>query len=109
MLIPMRSLPPALKLRATLPGAKRLSLFIMALVLSLSAYSLVAQETPASAPRPSAVVTLGDQSLFTIKTPIGPYTPEARASGTSIHLEQVRRDTSHNPEDIHAEDRLGAT
>ena len=112
MLIPLRGLASTLKLRA-LPGAKRINLFIMALVLSLSAYSLIAQEpsapTPEPTPQPSAVVTLGDQTLFTIKTPIGPYTPEARASGTSIRLEQLRRDTSHNPEDIHAEDRLGAT
>ena len=112
MLIPMRSLTSILKLRA-LPGAKPINLFIMALVLSLSAYSLVAQETPAPtpepAPQPSAVVTLGDQTLFTIKTPIGPYTPQARASGTSTRLKQVMKDGSHNPADIHTEERLGAT
>ena len=114
MLIQTHGLASIPMLRA-LSRAKRINLFIMVLVLSLSAYSLVAQEpsaptlAPEPTPQPSAVVTLGDQTLFPIKTPIGPYTPEARASGTSIRLEQMRRDTSHNPEDIHAEDRLGAT
>jgi hypothetical protein len=79
MPIPMRSLASLLKLRA-LPGAKRIILFVIALALSLSAHCLVAQEPPVSTPQPSAVVTLGDQSLFTIQTAIGPYTPEAPAS-----------------------------
>ena len=110
MLIQTHGLASILMLRA-FTRAKRIGPFIMGLVLSLSSYSLVAQEPliPTPTPQPSAVVTLGDQSLFTIKTSIGPYSPEARASGISTRLEHIRRDTSHNPEDIHGEERLGAT
>jgi small-conductance mechanosensitive channel len=109
MLIPMRSLASALKPRA-LPGAKRIRLFAITLALSLLTHSLAAQITPESAPPPpSAAVKLGDRTLFTINTPIGSATAEARAAGASARLEQVMRDHSHKPEDIHTVEYPGFT
>ncbi len=106
MLIQTRSLASLLKPRVL---SKRIHLFVIALVLSLSAHSLAAQESSEPAPPPPGVVTLGDQTVFTIKTPVGPYTPQARASGTSTRLKQVMQDKNHDPKDIHTLEHLGAT
>ncbi len=110
MLIQTRSLASLLKPRV-LSRENRIYLFVIALVLSLSAHSLTAQTPPESAPPPPppAAVTLGDQTLFTIKTPVGSYSAETRAAGTSARLKQVMKDPTHDPGEVHTIDRLGAT
>jgi small-conductance mechanosensitive channel len=89
--------------------AKPRILFAIALALSLLTHSLAAQITPESAPTPSAEVRLGDRALFTINTPIGSATAEARAAGASARLYQVMRDDSQKPEDIHTVEYPGFT
>jgi len=90
--------------------AKPRLLFAIALALSLLTHSLTAQITPESAPPPpSAAVTLGDRTLFTINTPIGSATAAARAAGVSARLAQVMHDHSQNPEDIHTVEYPGVT
>ncbi|RSL16882.1 mechanosensitive ion channel-like protein [Edaphobacter aggregans] len=113
MLIPTRNSSSLRMLRAkrNLLVAKRGALFAIALALSLLAHSLAAQITPESVPppQPSAAVTLGDRTLFTINTPIGSTTAKARAVGVSARLEQVMRDHSRKPEDIHTVENPGVT
>jgi len=112
MLTPMCSFAPLFLFhtKRKLIIAKYCFLFAMALALSLLTHSLAAQITPESAPPPpSAEVKLGDRTLFTINTPIGSATAQARAAGASARLEQVRRDHSHNPEDIHTVEYPGVT
>jgi small-conductance mechanosensitive channel len=112
MLIPMRSFAPlsVFHTKRKLIVAKHRILFAITLALSLLAHSLAAQITPESAPPPpSAAVTLGDRTLFTINTPIGSATAEARAAGASARLYQVMRDDSHKPEDIHTVEYPGFT
>ncbi len=112
MLIPMRSFAPlsVFHTKRKLIVAKHRILFAITLALSLLAHSLAAQITPESAPPPpSAAVTLGDRTLFTINSPIGSATAEARAAAVSARLEQVMRDDSHKPEDIHTVEYPGVT
>ncbi|HEY6377071.1 MAG TPA: mechanosensitive ion channel family protein [Edaphobacter sp.] len=112
MLTPMCSFAPLFLFhtKRKLIIAKRRILFAIALALSLLTHNLAAQITPESAPPPpSAAVTLGDRTLFTINTPIGSATAEARAAGASARLEQVMRDDSHKPEDIHTVEYPGFT
>jgi small-conductance mechanosensitive channel len=113
MLIPMRSFFAPLSVFHTkrkLIVAKHRFLFAIALALVLLTHSLAAQITPESAPPPpSAAVTLGDRTLFTINAPIGSATAEARAAGVSARLYQVMRDESHKPEDIHTVEYPGFT
>ncbi len=99
-----------LRTKRNLIVAKHSILLAIALALSLFTHSLAAQITPESAPPPpSGAVTLGDHTLFTINTPIGSATAAARAAGASAHLEQVMRDHSHKPEDIHTVEYPGVT
>ena len=97
-----------LRTKLNLIVAKHSILFAIALVLSLLTHSLAGQITPESAPPPSPV-TLGDRTLFTINTPIGSTTAAARAAGVSARLEQVMRDDSRKPEDIHTVENPGVT
>jgi small-conductance mechanosensitive channel len=112
MLTPMCSFAPlfAFHRKRKLAVAKHSFLFAIALALSLLTHSLAAQITPESAPpAPSAAVTLGGRTLFTINTPIGSATAAARAAGASAHIYQVMRDDNHKPEDIHTVEYPGVT
>jgi small-conductance mechanosensitive channel len=111
MLTPMCSFAPlsVFHKKRKLAIAKHRILFAIALALSVLTPGLAAQITPETAPPPSAAVTLGDRTLFTINTPIGSTTAEARAAAVSASLEQVMRDDNRKPEDIHTVEYPGVT
>ena len=69
---------------------------------ALSSPKALADATPPQSPSESSNVTLGDQTLFTIHTSIGPFTAAERASAAGIRLKQLMKDVHSNPHDIHS-------
>ena len=96
--------------KRNLLAAQRSALFAIALALSLITHTVAAQTPPAETPPPTPYpVTLGDQTLFTVLTPIGPISAQTRAANASARLKEVMEDESHKPEDIHTVEYPGAT
>ncbi len=112
MLIQTRSfaLLGIFRTKRNLLAAQRSTLFAIALALSLITHTVAAQTPPPETPPPTPYpVTLGDQTLFTILTPIGPASAQMRAAAVSARLKEVMEDESHKPEDIHTVEYPGAT
>jgi small-conductance mechanosensitive channel len=62
---------------------------------------LFAASLPAFATDTPAIVAVGDQQTFTIRTSIGSFTAAERAAATSTRLNQLVKDLSRDPHDIH--------
>jgi small-conductance mechanosensitive channel len=62
---------------------------------------LLAFTLPAFATDTPSTVTVGDQPVFTVRTSIGSFTAAERAAAVSARLNQLVKDSSRDPHDIH--------